>query len=390
MFLERIVGRDVTNPVSAKGFHDVHYLRQMLYCVFKSLHQAQRKLAFHHADLRLANIMELMPENQKGSSPSTPTGTGTPRSGRMQDASHHDSQHVSGVLHPDDLAAVNLREVARQPQAASPSGDQYPSSLQEATAQTRAHDPVLAHKSASMATMEAEGTGDLQDGNFKVSSSLFSERMVLTATRHCQDIAVLLFLHTACALSQAGTYAPQLHLRMLSLSDPWSVVGLHHSSLGQLLLLTMFQKLCCTACLHSTAVFGMQMIDFGLADFREVFGAGYVTGKHRSLIHNEPHHVQPLRQQNSRGSGNEQDTGNEEPEHRHLAGLRGNKGISKRSDAVPKGLRVSKFFPTPAGLLPQVSFCLQVSASCASPPPLPPFPLPYAPQALTLVSVAKR
>jgi len=168
MFLERIVGRDVTNPVSAKGFHDVHYLRQMLYCVFKSLHQAQRKLAFHHADLRLANIMELMPENQKGSSPSTPTGTGTPRSGRMQDASHHDSQHVSGVLHPDDLAAVNLREVARQPQAASPSGDQYPSSLQEATAQTRAHDPVLAHKSASMATMEAEGTGDLQDGHFKV------------------------------------------------------------------------------------------------------------------------------------------------------------------------------------------------------------------------------
>ena len=111
----------------------------------------------------------------------------------------------------------------------------------------------------------------------------------------------------------------------------------------------------------------MQMIDFGLADFREVFGAGYVTGKHRSLIHNEPHHVQPLRQQNSRGSGNEQDTGKEEPEHRHLAGLRGNKGISKRSDAVPKGLRVSKFFPTPAGLLPQVSFCLQAPASCASP-----------------------
>lgn len=101
-----------------------------------------------------------------------------------------------------------------------------------------------------------------------------------------------------------------------------------------------------------------QMIDFGLADFREVFGAGYVTGNNRSLIHNEPHHVQPLRQENSKGSSNGQDTGKEEPEHRHLATLRGNKGISKRSDAVPKGLRVSKFFPTPAGLLPQVRFCL--------------------------------
>ena len=152
--------------------------------------------------------------------------------------------------------------------------------------------------------------------------------------------------------------------------------GLQYSNPGQLLLLPMFQKLRYATCVHSTSVFGMQMIDFGLADFREVFGAGYVTGKHRSLIHNEPHHVQPLRQQNSKGSSNEQDTGKEEPEHRHLAGLRGNKGISKRSDAVPKGLRVSKFFPTPAGLLPQVSFCLQVSASCASPPPFPPSPYP--------------
>lgn len=186
MFLERIVGRDVTKPVSAKGFHDVHYLRQMLYCVFKSLHQAQRKLAFHHADLRLANIMELMPDMQKGSTPSTPSGTGTPRSGRMQDASHHDSQHVLGVLHPDDLSAVNLREVARQPQAASPSGDQYPSSLQESSVQAKAQDPVLAHNAASMATMEAEGTGDLQDGNFKVSSPPF------TATRHtCTPTALV-------------------------------------------------------------------------------------------------------------------------------------------------------------------------------------------------------
>lgn len=145
---------------------------------------------------------------------------------------------------------------------------------------------------------------------------------------------------------------------MVALTDWCSMVPLQYSNAGQLLLLFLFEKLCCTACLHSTAVFGMQMIDFGLADFREVFGAGYVTGKHRSLIHNEPHHVQPLRPSNSKGSSNEQDTGKEEPEHHHLASLRGNKGISKRSDAVPKGLRVSKFFPTPAGLLPQVRIYL--------------------------------
>ena len=64
MILERIVGRDVSKPISSKAFHDVHYLRQMLFCVFSSLHQAQRKLAFHHADLRLPNIMEVIPEAQ--------------------------------------------------------------------------------------------------------------------------------------------------------------------------------------------------------------------------------------------------------------------------------------------------------------------------------------
>ena len=117
----------------------------------------------------------------------------------MQDASHHDSQHVSGVLHPDDLAAVNLREVARQPQAALPAGDQYPSSLQEASVQTQAHDPVLAHKSASMAVMEAEGTGDLQNGNFKVSSPpsqrewLYSNKALLGYC--CSALSLIQFVH---------------------------------------------------------------------------------------------------------------------------------------------------------------------------------------------------
>ena len=118
--------------------------------------------------------------------------------------------------------------------------------------------------------------------------------------------------------------------------------------------------------------FDMQMIDFGLADFREVFGAGYVTGKHRSLIHNEPHRVEPLRGQNSiKGSGQGQQGGKEEGAHHHLKALRGNKGIAKRADAVPKGIRVSKFFPTPAGLIPQVTHCIfSIPHACMAAPPV--------------------
>ena len=113
----------------------------------------------------------------------------------------------------------------------------------------------------------------------------------------------------------------------------------------------------------------VQMIDFGLADFREVFGAGYVSGKRNKLIHNEPHHVQPLRHENSRGPRTgQQPTGeqqSDQAEHRRVP-IRGNKGIDKRSDAVPesrKGIRVSKFFPTPAGLIPQVSFSARMSCT---------------------------
>ena len=80
------------------------------------------------------------------------------------------------------------------------------------------------------------------------------------------------------------------------------------------------------------------MIDFGLADFREVFGAGYVTGK-RTLIHNEPHHVQPPQQADSKSQANGQQ---EEVQGGGTAGGPRNKG--------------TKFFPNPSNLLPKVSF----------------------------------
>lgn len=96
------------------------------------------------------------------------------------------------------------------------------------------------------------------------------------------------------------------------------------------------------------------MIDFGLADFREVFGAGYVMGK-RTLIHNEPHHAQlPHTDSKNQANGDPQVvTGEGGPGGRH-APIRGNKGIEKRSDAVPNGQKGTKFFPMPSHLLPQV------------------------------------
>lgn len=114
MILERIVGRDITKPIGETQFHDVHYLRKMLFCTFKSLHQAQRKLAFHHADLRLANIMELMPEAERSSHSKhgAVTRTTTPKSARLQDAAVSD-MNASGIIHPADTGAVNLQEAAR-------------------------------------------------------------------------------------------------------------------------------------------------------------------------------------------------------------------------------------------------------------------------------------
>ena len=90
MILERIVGRDVSKPISSKQFHDIHYLRQMLFCVFSALHQAQKKLAFHHADLRLPNIMEVVPDAHTiAASTADP-----PRAGTIQEAAHFEAEHI--------------------------------------------------------------------------------------------------------------------------------------------------------------------------------------------------------------------------------------------------------------------------------------------------------
>lgn len=143
MILERIVGRDITKPIGNTDFHDVHYLRQMLFCTFKSLHQAQRKLAFHHADLRLANIMELLPETDRSHGHTdTPMSLPPSRSGKLQDASAQDMHYASGVLPPSDIRATNIQEAATANQQYPLSGRQPDLSEESANA---SQDPVLQH-----------------------------------------------------------------------------------------------------------------------------------------------------------------------------------------------------------------------------------------------------
>lgn len=215
MILERIVGRDVTNPIGAKGFHDVHYLRQMLFCVFKSLHQAQRKLAFHHADLRLANIMELMPAKDTMSDQIPAGATG---SARIQDTSSHDATYSSHTRLdvPARSAPGSLTEAASQP---------YLQSYQPATGSQQIDPRTL------------QPTVSLQH------KSMLTDNIEPNELPHMHEKAA----------QQGKRSSPA------SSNTPFKI------------------------------------IDFGLADFRETFGAGYVTGKKGKLIHNEPHHLEPLR-----------------------------------------------------------------------------------------------
>ncbi len=119
MILERIVGRDVSKPISSKQFHDIHYLRQMLFCVFSALHQAQKKLAFHHADLRLPNIMEVVPDAHTIAA----STTDPPRAGTIQEAAHFEAEHIPTTSgRTGNLSSATPIEARMQPLAGTQSG----------------------------------------------------------------------------------------------------------------------------------------------------------------------------------------------------------------------------------------------------------------------------
>jgi hypothetical protein len=61
--LEKLHGTTVDKVIKDWSFNDINYIGDMLYEVFLTLDVAQRKLGFHHSDLRVANIMEHHPKN---------------------------------------------------------------------------------------------------------------------------------------------------------------------------------------------------------------------------------------------------------------------------------------------------------------------------------------
>lgn len=62
MMMEKIQGWSVASRIVDPSFHNIHYIREMLYQVFSALDRAQRLLGFNHADLGLNNVMEHYPE----------------------------------------------------------------------------------------------------------------------------------------------------------------------------------------------------------------------------------------------------------------------------------------------------------------------------------------
>lgn len=75
MVLERLDGKDTAKLIEKPSFHDIHYVREMLFSVFCALDVSQKQLGFHHSDLRLANIMDIGPEPPSvGAGPSKARG----------------------------------------------------------------------------------------------------------------------------------------------------------------------------------------------------------------------------------------------------------------------------------------------------------------------------
>jgi hypothetical protein len=61
MVMERVNGWPISKRVTDPSFHNIHYIREMLFQVFSALDRAQRALGFNHADLGLGNVMEHYP-----------------------------------------------------------------------------------------------------------------------------------------------------------------------------------------------------------------------------------------------------------------------------------------------------------------------------------------
>lgn len=109
-----------------------------------------------------------------------------------------------------------------------------------------------------------------------------------------------------------------------------------------------------------------KMIDFGLADFRETYGAGYVTEKHDTLVHRQPHRqpsLQSLLCTTTSNNSNNDNRGSAissiaAEERRQAQDECSTSSQTSRikwiSDDKPDRRASRKFFPVPAALLPEV------------------------------------
>ena len=120
--LERIHGRNSDKRIGQPTFHDITYVRQLLFSTFKSLHLAQRQLAFHHADLRLANIMEVDPSSTPPSSAAGSRRTSTSISnstGPTDNTPAHTGAHHSKSDSAKDSAMLSVTQPSSGTQLSS-------------------------------------------------------------------------------------------------------------------------------------------------------------------------------------------------------------------------------------------------------------------------------
>ena len=240
--MERISGRDAAKPIGNREFRNIHYLRRILFCVFNALHDAQKQLAFHHADLRLPNIMEVNPDVGL----SLAVMPDSPIIG-----SHQDASQLDAALLPQQLTLHRSDHAIPQPLAETHSdADLFSSSVPPKDKVSKTHPRDLAGFETSQSC----------EAHFKVSKAP-------CAFRACIKLSQSLSSNRPATASGC---------------DITVICSSHFTSVNNLLAV------------H-------QIIDFGLADFRETYGAGYVAGKTGKLIHKEPHSAQPLYSLDAKG-----------------------------------------------------------------------------------------
>ncbi|KAL0026874.1 hypothetical protein WJX77_008256 [Trebouxia sp. C0004] len=93
-----------------------------------------------------------------------------------------------------------------------------------------------------------------------------------------------------------------------------------------------------------------KIIDFGLADFRETFGAGYVTAKQDSLIHGQPHRQPSLQSLLAQQAADDVDGQHQRSQQ---SGLMSNSKIGWHTGSTPRKLNRKRSARIPAVMLPQ-------------------------------------